>query len=703
MKKSLSIRTMLICLFVAAVLSACVLATTGWITNQRLVNAQHYITDDMLPLQEASRHMVLTMGAFGQRHADMLAAQSDEALGAVTSQEALDERYQSARADLSRIEQTGQAERLNTLDADYQHLIQGDGALEAVRHDTLRLRVQIADRIAEMERRIESIIQSAQAVSDRTLYTQARRDAAQRDLMEAWREEGTTTLPTQLLDNLYAPRVDIGRLSGEARLAIARLADLSRQMVQAEDLEALMDLRNYVIAPQVDYALQSLAAIAEAPSTEVEQRAMINALAQEIEDLNRLMVEDADSVFALRDEQLALDARTQAALSDTAAALGEMRNDLSDINTYIIAQSNSATTQAENLAHAGRTLLALVTLGVIAVLAFFGWRTLVRVLRPLVLMRRQMEAIGGGGGESADLSQRLALKRDDEVGQAALAFNQMMDTFEGMVRQVRESAEDIAHSSRQIADGNDNLSQRTDQQAASLAQTASSLEQMTATVKQTADYADQAKDASQNVDQRARSAGDVARRSAEAMSAIRHSSEKITSIIKAIDDIAFQTNLLALNASVEAARAGEQGRGFAVVAQEVRKLAGRSADEASQIRQLVDDSVKKVSEGEQLVIASSAHLQEIVDSLGQVTHYVSDIANATFEQSSGIEQINQAVAQLDQVTHQNAKLVQEATQASQTLDERAGEMQGLMGRFQVSASRPAAKALPSGDALARLA
>ncbi|MCB8888714.1 methyl-accepting chemotaxis protein [Vreelandella malpeensis] len=701
MKKSLSIRTMLITLFAAAVLGAGVLAATGWLTNQRLVDAQRYITGDVLPLQEASRHLVLTMGAFGQRHADLLAAQSDAALEAVTPQAALDERFQRGRADLARLETGGQSEQLATLDHDYAQLLAGDAALETVRRDTLRFRGSIAARIQEMEERIASVIQSAQTISDRTMYSQARRFADQRDLMEAWREEGTTTLPTQLLDNLYAPQVDIGRLSGEARLAISRLADLSRQMVQAEDMDALMDLRNYVIAPQVSLALQSLAAIAEAPSTEVEQRAMINALAEEIEALNELMVEAPESVFALREAQLALAARTQAALQETAGALEAMSVDLDAVNTHIAAQANTASAQAEGLADTGRTLLVLVALGVVMVLAVFGWRTLVRVLGPLVLMRRQMESIGGASGESADLSKRLALARNDEVGQAALAFNQMMDTFEAMVRQVRESAEDIAHSSRQIADGNENLSQRTDQQAASLAQTASSIEQMAATVKQTADYADQAKDASHHVDQRARSAGEVARQSAEAMGAIRQASEKITSIIKAIDDIAFQTNLLALNASVEAARAGEQGRGFAVVAQEVRKLAGRSADEAAQIRHLVDDSVRKVSEGEHLVTASSEHLQEIVDSLNQVTQYVTDIASATFEQSSGIDQINEAIAQLDQVTHQNAKLVQEANQASQTLDERASDMHGLMSRFQVSAGqRPVA--LPAGEELARL-
>jgi methyl-accepting chemotaxis protein len=525
---------------------------------------------------------------------------------------------------------------------------------------------------------------SAEDMAGRTALAQVRSDREQRELMEAWREDGMTTLPTQLLDAMYTAQADIGRLSGNARMAVARLSDLGRQMMQINSTDALVNLRHNEIAQQVGLARQSLAAIAGAPSTEVEQRALISDLDDVIVELEGLMVSEDNAVYALRLQQLALHTQMQAALNNVSQAMLQMRDALSDVEAYTVGQADTAATQAETLANAGRSLLIMVTLVVIALLAIFGWRTMVRVLGPLVAMRRQMENISGAAGENADLSMRLELKRNDEVGQTAQAFNNMMDTLEGLVAQIRESAEAIAASSRQIAAGNENLSQRTDQQAASLAETASSLEEITATVKQTAEYADQAKGASGSVDQRARSAGDVAKRTTAAMGDIREASEKITSIIKAIDDIAFQTNLLALNASVEAARAGEQGRGFAVVAQEVRKLAGRSAEEAAQIRHLVDDSVAKVSEGELLVNASSAHLQEIIESLGEVTRYVTEIAGATHEQSAGIDQINQAISQLDQVTHQNARLVQEATTASHTLDDRAGDMHSLVGRFRVS-------------------
>ena len=681
MKKTLSIRAMLISLFLAAVLGTVVLAATGWTTNQRLIDSQRYMTNEVLPLQDASMGMVLTMGEFGQRHADLLAAGSMNGLDEVTTQAALNERFNEALQGLHGIDQ-GQGR--SELDSHYQELLAGDTALEAVRREELSLQNQMAERISAMQVLISQVLLSAEDIAGRAALAQVRSDREQRELMEAWREDGMTTLPTQLLDSVFSRQADIGRLSGNTRIALAQLSDLGRQMMQTDSADALVNLRYNEIAQQVGLARQSLAAIADAPSTGLDQRALISDLDAVIVALEGLMVSDDNAVYELRLQQLALNTQVQAALTNVAQAMTRMRTALRDVEALTVARADSAATQAEALANGGRSLLITVTLAVIALLAIFGWRTLVRVLGPLVAMRHQMESISGTAGQNADLSKRLELKRNDEVGQTAQAFNNMMTTFEGMVVQIRESAEAIAASSRQIAAGNEDLSQRTDQQAASLAETASSLEQITATVKQTADYADQAKGASGDVDQRARAAGDVSARTTAAMGDIREASEKITSIIKAIDDIAFQTNLLALNASVEAARAGEQGRGFAVVAQEVRKLAGRSAEEASQIRHLVDDSVAKVSEGEQLVNASSKHLQEIIDSLGEVTRYVTEIAGATHEQSAGIGQINQAISQLDQVTHQNVRLVQEATTASHTLDERAGDMHSLVGRFHVS-------------------
>lgn len=683
MKKTLSLRAMLIGLFLAAVIGAVVLAVTGWTTNQRLIDSQRYITNDVMPLQNASREMVSTMGAFGQRHADLLAAESTAELTDVTPRETLDERFTKARDALASDDAETQSDQLSALDGHYQTLLDSDTALENVRQEELSLQARMTERLADMQALISEVMRSAGDIAGRTALVQVREQRALEDRITAWREDGMTTLPTGLLDSVFSNDADITRLSSEVRTAVAMLADLGRRLMQVESDDQLVNLRHNQIAQQISLARQSLAGITRSPSTNTERLALVNGLDDIIVELEGLMITDDNSVYTLRQQQLDRQAQVQGELANVSQAMSRMGDALTDVEAYAVAQADGAAEQAEMLANAGRTLLIVVTLVVVALLAVFGWRTMVRVLGPLLTMRQQMESISGAGGENADLSMRIDLQRNDEVGQTAQAFNRMMDTFEGMVAQIRQSAEAIAASSRQIASGNENLSQRTDQQASSLAETASSLEQITATVKQTADYADHAKGASSSVDQRARSAGDVAQRTTQAMGDIREASVKITSIVKAIDDIAFQTNLLALNASVEAARAGEQGRGFAVVAQEVRKLAGRSAEEAEQIRHLVDDSVAKVSEGEHLVNSSSTHLQEIVDSLTEVTRYVTEIAQATHEQSSGIEQINQAIAQLDQVTHQNAHLVQEASTESQALDERASDMNLLVSRFTV--------------------
>lgn len=431
MKKTLSIRAMLISLFLAAVLGAVVLAATGWTTNQRLIDSQRYITNEVLPLQDASMGMVLTMGAFGQRHADLLAAESVTDLDETTSQAALDERFNDARQGLHGVDQ---AQGLSELDSHYQALLEGDTALEAVRREELSLQTQMAERISAMQALISQVILSAEDIAGRTALAQVRSDREQRELVEAWREDGMTTLPTQLLDNMFTAQADIGRLSGNARMALAQLSDLGRQMMQTTSVDALVNLRHNEIAQQVGLARQSLAAIADAPSTEVDQRAQISDLDDVIVELDGLMVSDDNAVYELRLQQLELNAQVQAALTNVAQAMAQMRTALSDVEAFTVAQADSAATQAEALANAGRSLLIMVTLAVIALLAIFGWRTMVRVLGPLVAMRQQMENISGAAGENADLSKRLELKRNDEVGQTAQAFNNMMNTFEVMNR-----------------------------------------------------------------------------------------------------------------------------------------------------------------------------------------------------------------------------------------------------------------------------
>jgi methyl-accepting chemotaxis protein len=264
----------------------------------------------------------------------------------------------------------------------------------------------------------------------------------------------------------------------------------------------------------------------------------------------------------------------------------------------------------------------------------------------------------------------------------ATDMNSLLRNLDGVMAQVKHATQEVSRGADEISQGNSNLSQRTEEQASSLEETASSMEEMTSTVKQNADNAGQANQLAVAARDQAEKGGAVVAKAVKAMSEINDSSRKIADIIGVIDEIAFQTNLLALNAAVEAARAGEQGRGFAVVASEVRNLAGRSATAAKEIKALIQDSVKKVDEGSSLVTQSGATLDQIVSAVKKVTDIVAEIAAASHEQSSGIEQVNKAVMQLDQLTQQNAALVEEASAASQAMSEQARGLDDAMRRFR---------------------
>ena len=261
-------------------------------------------------------------------------------------------------------------------------------------------------------------------------------------------------------------------------------------------------------------------------------------------------------------------------------------------------------------------------------------------------------------------------------------INHLADNITEIVATVKKAADEIHHGAKEISEGNSNLSTRTEQQAGSLEKTAQSMEQMTATVRQNADNASQASQLATAARDQAHNGGVVVGKAVAAMEEINLASRRIADIVTVIDELAFQTNLLALNAAVEAARAGEQGRGFAVVAAEVRNLASRSATSAHQIKELIQDSVKKVEDGSQLITLSGQSLGEIVASVKKVNDVISEIAMASREQSSGIEQVNRAVMQMDAMTQQNAALVEEATAASISMTDHAQTLIQMMGRYK---------------------
>lgn len=305
-----------------------------------------------------------------------------------------------------------------------------------------------------------------------------------------------------------------------------------------------------------------------------------------------------------------------------------------------------------------------------------------RLTKPLAQVVSVLQDVAEGEG---DLTKRLEVSSRDEVGELARWFNTFMDKLHSIVDQVKAASQYVTTAAQQLSAATTQLSGGAQQQAASLEETAASLEEITSTVKQNADSARQANELAAGSRNTAEKGGQVVTAAVEAMGEINKASKKIADIITAIDEIAFQTNLLALNAAVEAARAGEQGRGFAVVAAEVRNLAQRSATAAKEIRALIQDSVQKVHDGSELVNRSGQTLEGIVTSVKQVSDIIAEIAAASHEQLSGIEQVNKAVAQMDHVTQANAAQTEELSATAQSLATQAQQLQALVERFKLSA------------------
>jgi methyl-accepting chemotaxis protein len=283
-----------------------------------------------------------------------------------------------------------------------------------------------------------------------------------------------------------------------------------------------------------------------------------------------------------------------------------------------------------------------------------------------------------------NLTEEITVNSQDEIGQLAFAMRTMEDDLSNIVGNIRVSAENVASGANEIAAGNQHLSQRSQEQASSLEETAATVEQMNSNIKANAENAEKANDLAKKAAKAAQEGGQVVDNTVNQMEAVTASSKKIADIIDTVNEIAFQTNLLALNAAVEAARAGEQGRGFAVVAGEVRNLAARSAEAAKEIQNLIKDSVDKIKVGNKLVEDTGKTLKNIIESVQDVAQTISEITCASQEQASGIEQVNKAVAQMDELVQQNASLVEEAAATSENLSGEASDMQRLVGSFKIS-------------------
>ncbi len=302
-----------------------------------------------------------------------------------------------------------------------------------------------------------------------------------------------------------------------------------------------------------------------------------------------------------------------------------------------------------------------------------------------VAVQQLQEAIEAA--QASDLTRRVPMEgKSGEIADACKGVNALLDAMTGMVGNMMDSSSTITSAASEIAAGTNDLSQRTEQQASNLEETAASMEEMASTVKQNSENAQQANQLAISARSIATDGGAIAGQAVEAMARIEQSSTKISEIIGVIDEIAFQTNLLALNAAVEAARAGDAGKGFAVVASEVRSLAQRTSVAAKDIKGLIVESGRQVKDGVKLVDNAGASLGEIVKSINRVADIVAEIAAASREQSTGVEEINKAVVQMDQMTQQNAALVEESAAASRTLQDEAQSMYDKMSAYTIGDS-----------------
>ncbi|MDI4635906.1 HAMP domain-containing protein [Pelomonas sp. V22] len=332
---------------------------------------------------------------------------------------------------------------------------------------------------------------------------------------------------------------------------------------------------------------------------------------------------------------------------------------------------------SEETARAGIILWSVALVASVAS-ALLAWLITKSVVTPIHEAVKVAETVAEG-----DLRVKIHVTRQDETGQLLGALKRMNESLVEIVGNVRGNAESVATASGQIAQGNADLSQRTEEQASNLQQTAASMEELTATVNHNNDTARQAAQMADGAARIAESSGAVMSQVVSTMEDITNSSKKIADIIGTIDGIAFQTNILALNAAVEAARAGEQGRGFAVVAGEVRTLAQRSADAAREIKSLIGASVERVEAGNSLVGEAGRTVGEVVSQVRRVSDLIGEISAASSEQSKGIGQVGEAVSQLDQVTQQNAALVEESAAAADSLQQQARQLAQTVSVFRL--------------------
>ncbi|MFY2941664.1 methyl-accepting chemotaxis protein [Achromobacter xylosoxidans] len=397
-----------------------------------------------------------------------------------------------------------------------------------------------------------------------------------------------------------------------------------------------------------------------------------------LEDVRGRYVKSFQGVGALlkRGER---DAARQRLLEETLPLLDGLQDRVIEISRIQSAEMVDAGADSRRVIDNAGMLNLILSAMAVVLGGLFAWRVSKSITAPLAQAVSVAETVARG-----DLGQPIHAVTRDETGRLLRALHDMQDKLAGAVRTIRAGSETISSAAGQIAAGNTDLSSRTEEQAASLEETAASMEELASTVKQNADNARQANQLAASASEVAQRGGAVVSAVVSTMGDISASSRKISEIVSVIDGIAFQTNILALNAAVEAARAGEQGKGFAVVAGEVRSLAQRSAQAAREVKALIEASVSKVAEGANHAENAGTTMQDVVASVKRVTDIMGEIAAASQEQASGIEQVNRAVSQMDEVTQQNAALVEEAAAAAGSMQDQAHALVRAVGVFRLS-------------------
>ena len=475
-----------------------------------------------------------------------------------------------------------------------------------------------------------------------------------------------------MLNKIYEDHALAGRYLKEASNDIRNIARFMRNAIAATGEETDKINKEIANINKADQSVRENLARLKPMLSSAESRDMFAALEGDYSSWKNTVDKVLSLALAQKDDEtkpLVEEARTKGDKMEAAL-------------TQFVQQK---TEDSENLKKEAGALYARLQTGLVA-MAILG--VLLGAAAGYFIARRIKTSIAKvldlvSAASTGDLTVRIDFKSQDEMGVMGRALNDFLQHLDTSLGQVAESSESLALASRQLSAASEHMSAGSQQQASSLEETAASLEQITGTVKQNAENAKQANQLAMGSREVAERGGQVVTAAVEAMDEINRSSKKIADIITTIDEIAFQTNLLALNAAVEAARAGEQGRGFAVVAAEVRNLAQRSATAAKEIKDLIGDSVAKVDSGSQLVNRSGDTLGEIVTSVKRVTDIIGDIAAASGEQSSGIDQVNKAVTQMDQVVQSNAAQTEELTSTARSLRSQAQQLQQLVTRFKL--------------------